>query len=131
MTAKPLLLNQPVTQKGDPPSADLVQVIQQLVREVNQLAAANAALTARIDAAGLPWWISGTNGRSVPKRRRLITRPPGKRFGWLTIRRWLMSLRRLQRVMGEQGNRCCRCCIKQIVRVLVGFHLVRRMRAWL
>lgn len=54
MTAKPLLLNQPVTQKGDPPSADLVQVIQQLVREVNQLAAANAALTARIDAAGLP-----------------------------------------------------------------------------
>lgn len=42
--AQPLLLNQPVTQKGDMPSAELVQVIQQLVREVNKLAARVEAL---------------------------------------------------------------------------------------
>lgn len=44
MTVKPLLIGQPVTQKGDMPSAELVQVIQQLVREVNKLADRVAAL---------------------------------------------------------------------------------------
>lgn len=37
MTVKPLLIGQPVTQKGDMPSAELVLIIQQLVREVNRL----------------------------------------------------------------------------------------------
>lgn len=44
MTVKPLLIGQPVTAKGDMPSAELVQVIQQLVREVNKLAARVEAL---------------------------------------------------------------------------------------
>lgn len=38
MKAKPLLLQQPVTQKGDMPSQDLVQVIQQLCLIVNKMA---------------------------------------------------------------------------------------------
>lgn len=37
MTVKPLLIGQPVTAKGDMPSAELVLIIQQLVREVNRL----------------------------------------------------------------------------------------------
>lgn len=37
MRAKPLLLQQPVTAKGDAPSQDLVQVIQQLCRIIDTL----------------------------------------------------------------------------------------------
>ncbi|MCV2448887.1 hypothetical protein [Paracoccus sp. DMF] len=36
MKAKPLLLQQPVTAKGDMPSQDLVQVIQQLVATLRE-----------------------------------------------------------------------------------------------
>lgn len=37
MTPKPLLPGQPVTAKGDPGSAELVEVIQRLVRVVKEL----------------------------------------------------------------------------------------------
>lgn len=50
MKAKPLLLQQPVTAKGDMPSPDLVEVIQQLSRIVNAQAAQIADLTARVEA---------------------------------------------------------------------------------
>ncbi|WP_288950430.1 hypothetical protein [uncultured Paracoccus sp.] len=54
MTVKPLLVGQPVTVKGDAASAELVEVIQHLVREVNRLAAQNADLTARVEALENP-----------------------------------------------------------------------------
>ncbi|MDQ7262703.1 hypothetical protein NM680_12965 [Paracoccus sp. PS-1] len=44
MSAKPLLIGQPVTAKGDMPSAELVMILQQLVREVKQLSARVEAL---------------------------------------------------------------------------------------
>lgn len=50
MTAKPLLIGQPVTAKGDLPSPDLVQIIQALCREATAQAKAIEALTARVEA---------------------------------------------------------------------------------
>lgn len=49
MTAKPLLRTQPVTDKGDKASRELLEVVQILAREVNALngkLAAIAAITA-------------------------------------------------------------------------------------
>ena len=54
MTVKPLLIGQPVTAKGDMPSAELVMIIQQLARRINQQDEVNADLTARLEALENP-----------------------------------------------------------------------------
>lgn len=46
MTARPLFPQQPVTQKGDLPSQDLVEIIQRLVTEVEAQKARIEALEA-------------------------------------------------------------------------------------
>lgn len=52
MTAKPLLWSQPVTDKGDRPSRELVEVIQRLVADVEAMSAKLAAIAALSDASG-------------------------------------------------------------------------------
>lgn len=54
MNAKPLLSEQPVTTQNHRPSAELIEVIQRLVRLVNAQQAINADLTARIEALETP-----------------------------------------------------------------------------
>lgn len=46
MTVKPLLPGQPVTSNGHPGSAELIEVIQRMAREINNLKARVEALEA-------------------------------------------------------------------------------------
>ena len=50
MTVQPIQATMPITQAGDLPSAYLVQVIQQMAREIEALRRDNAALTLRVEA---------------------------------------------------------------------------------
>lgn len=62
-TAKPLLPQQPLTARGDPPSREMVEVIQRIIADILEGEASAAALDGRIDALEA---IEATNVTNAP-----------------------------------------------------------------